>query len=325
MILLSDLSKEILAVCPIYGLSLNDDGSVYVEYDPAALPAQVADAENLLATNSGQIGFDFPQGPVTSGSITGNMIADHAITAGKIAPGSLSADMFTSGSIGIYTLSSGSIVGDNIAEGQIHTYHLASGNYVGTTVNNPTINSVITSMTSGSNGLQGNDSFTYDGTTLTLNSTVSGSTVMSINGHNGNILQVNDEPYGQHLLEVANNYSGTLFAVSAAGYIKNWSALFSGQQGFFTAFSVDMNAANSAVIDYYVRNTEDSSSRAGTLNLVWDESLQVIDYNEYSTNNIGGSMTDNLYFSADIILGQTVLQANISSGTWNGRIGARVL
>jgi len=324
MILLSDLSKEILAVCPIYGLSLNDDGSVYVEYDPAALPAQVADAENLLATNSGQIGFEYPQGPITSGSITGNMIADHAISASKIAPGSLSADMFTSGSIGIYTLSSGSIVGDNIAEGQIHTYHLASGSYVGTTVNNPTINSVITSMTSGSNGLQGYDNLTFDGTTLSVSSLTSGSTVLSINGTAGNIMHVVDQTGEPHLLEVANNYSGNMFAVSPLGYTKNWSFLFSGQQGFFTAFSVDMNVANSAIVDYYIKETDTSSSRAGTLNLVWDETSQIIDYNEFSTNNIGVT-TDNLFFSVDMVLGQAIINANISSGTWNGRMGARIL
>jgi hypothetical protein len=324
MILLSDLTKEILAVCPIYGLSLNDDGSVSVEYDPSALPIQLANAETILQNNSGQIGFDYPQGPITSGSVTGYMIAENAIDASKISPGSLTANMFTSGSIGIYTLASGTIVSDNIGEGQIHSYHVASGSFLGPSINNPTEYSLLTSMASGSNGIQGNNDITYNGTTLTLNSTFSGSTVMSINGSMGNIFQVNDEPYGPHLLEVANNHSGTLFAVSVDGYTKNWSVLFSGQQGFFTAFSIDMNVANSAVVDYYVKNTEDSASRAGTLNLVWDESLQVIDYNEFSTNNIGGS-TDNLYFSADIILGQTVVQANISSGTWNGRIGARVL
>jgi len=324
MILLSDLTKEILAVCPIYGLSLNDDGSVSVEYDPSALPGQVAAAETLLSNNSGQIGFEFPQGPFTSGSITGNMIADNAIDASKIAANSLTADMFTSGSINPYTLSSGSVFADNIAFGQIHNYHIASGNYLGPTIFNPTLNSVVTNMVSGSNGLQGNDNFTYDGTTLSLTSTVSGSTVMAVNGHNGNIFQINDDPYGENLLEVANNYSGTMFAVSMDGYTKNWSALFSGQQGFFTAFSMDMTKANSAVIDYYVKNTDSNASRAGTLNVVWDEVSQVIDYNEFSTNDIGGT-TEELYFSTDLILGQAVVQANISSGTWNGRIGARVL
>jgi hypothetical protein len=324
MILLSDLTKEILAVCPIYGLTLNDDGSVFVDYDPSALPAQIASADNLLATNSGQIVQTIPIGALTSGCITGELIADHAINASKIAPGSLSADMFTSGSIDPYILASGSVFSDNIASGQLHTYHLASGEYFAPTIENPFQYGILTSLSSGSNGILANDNLTYDGSKFTLNSTSSGSTVFEINGSAGNIMQINDLPTADYMFEVANNYSGTFFGVSRTGHIKNWTSIFSGQQSFFTAFSVNMNEANAAMLDYFVKNTDAGSSRAGTLNLVWDESSQIIEFNEIATQDIGG-ITDNLYFNADIVLGQAVVQASISSGTWNGRIGARVL
>jgi hypothetical protein len=72
MILLNELTSEVINICPIYGLILNSDGTVTVDFDPAATPSEQTAANNLVATYSGNITSDIgysPFAPETINSI----------------------------------------------------------------------------------------------------------------------------------------------------------------------------------------------------------------------------------------------------------------
>jgi hypothetical protein len=386
MILLNDLTSEVLNICPIYGLILNSDGTVTVDFDPSASPSQQTDANNLVATYSGNVTSDIgysPFGPetitstlissgaiisgklgnyvvnpinITSGAVISGHIGDAAINANNIASGAITADSLgnnvivsgsiASGAVGQFHLSSGAVnsghIGNNavvsgsIASGQIGIFHIASGvlNSVISgiqqfSVSNQDDYRLITSLSSGSNQGNAEANLTYDGTTLNLQSVASGSTVFNIDGVSGNLFSIKDTPVGADILSVENASGNLLFAISSEGYQKTLSCVVSGQNSNIGIFGIYKNVGNAAFFDYYCKDTISLASRAGTIYTVWDETNDTIDYTETSTNDINGS-TNNIYFSNTISAtglnsGKMLLVANISSGSWNIKVGARVV
>ena len=381
MILLNELTSDVLNICPIYGLILNSDGTITVDFDPSATPSEQLAANNLVATYSGNITSDIGYSPfapgtitsillasgsvisgklgnyvvnpinITSGAVLSGHIGDAAVNSNNIASGAISSDLIgpsvivsgsiASGAVGQFHLSSGAVnsghIGNNavvsgsIASGQIGAIHLTSGllNSVVFTVNNESDNRILTSLASGSNQANAESNLTYDGTTLNIQSTASGSTVFSVDGISGNLFSINDTPYGNNILSVENLSGNLIFAINTEGYQKTVSCLASGQTSNVGIFSVNKTDGNAAFFDYYCKNTLSSSSRAGNISVVWDESNDSIDYTELSTNDINGS-TEHLYFSTTIettgtYSGKMVLSANISSGSWNIKAGARIV
>lgn len=382
MILLNDLTSEVLNICPIYGLILNSDGTVTVDFDPSASPSQQTAANNLVATYSGNVTSDIgysPIGPntiipiqITSGAIISGKIGDYAINpinvcsgailsghvgdgtinANNIASGAITADSLgnnvivsgsiASGAVGQFHLSSGAVnsghIGNNavisgsIASGQIGIFHIASGvlnSIQQFSVSNQDDYRLITSLSSGSNQGNAEANLTYDGTTLNLQSVASGSTVFNIDGVSGNLFSIKDTPVGADILSVENASGNLLFAISSEGYQKTLSCVVSGQNSNIGIFGIYKNVGNAAFFDYYCKDTISLASRAGTIYTVWDETNDTIDYTETSTNDINGS-TNNIYFSNTISAtglnsGKMLLVANISSGSWNIKVGARVV
>jgi hypothetical protein len=249
-------------------------------------------------------------------------------SGGGVSSGSfsLTSGIITSGYIGNFAVVSGSI-----ASGQIGINHLSSGllNSVAFTINNESDNRILTSLASGSKQADAESNLTYDGTTLNIQSTASGSTVFSVDGISGNLFSINDTPYGNNILSVENLSGNLIFAINTERYQKTVSCLASGQTSNVGIFSVNKTDGNAAFFDYYCKNTLSYSSRAGSISVVWDESNDIIDYTETSTNDINGS-TEHLYFSTTIettgtYSGKMVLSANISSGSWNIKAGARIV
>ena len=74
-----------------------------------------------------------------------------------------------------------------------------------------------------------------------------------------------------------------------------------------------------AFFDYYV---SDGNMRAGNISSVWDE-INVI-YNETGTGDLNGS-TSGVTFSVDISGPNVRVLATITSGTWNIKIGSRII
>jgi hypothetical protein len=103
-------------------------------------------------------------------------------------------------------LGNDSVISGSIASGQIGINHLSSGllNSVAFTINNESDNRILTSLASGSKQADAESNLTYDGTTLNIQSTASGSTVFSVDGISGNLFSINDTPYGNNILSVEN-------------------------------------------------------------------------------------------------------------------------
>jgi hypothetical protein len=273
---------------------------------------------------------------IASGAVISADVADNAVISGKVASGviawfNLASGFITSGLITSGMLGNDSVISGSIASGQIGINHLSSGllNSVAFTINNESDNRILTSLASGSKQADAESNLTYDGTTLNIQSTASGSTVFSVDGISGNLFSINDTPYGNNILSVENLSGNLIFAINTEGYQKTVSCLASGQTSNVGIFSVNKTDGNAAFFDYYCKNTLSYSSRAGSISVVWDESNDIIDYTETSTNDINGS-TEHLYFSTTIettgtYSGKMVLSANISSGSWNIKAGARIV
>ena len=266
-------------------------------------------------------------GSIASGTIGTFHISQNAINSGQINSGAVSYGNIASGAVTSGMLGNASVVSGSIASGQIGINHLASG--LAFKINNESDNRILTSLASGSNQANAESNLTYDGTTLNIQSTASGSTVFSVDGISGNLFSINDTPYGNNILSVENLSGNLIFAINTEGYQKTVSCLASGQTSNVGIFSVNKTDGNAAFFDYYCKNTLSSSSRAGNISVVWDESNDSIDYTELSTNDINGS-TEHLYFSTTIettgtYSGKMVLSANISSGSWNIKAGARIV
>jgi hypothetical protein len=181
----------------------------------------------------------------------------------------------------------------------------------------------LTSLASGTNQANAEANLTYDGTTLDINSTSSGSTIFNIDGISQQIMTVSDLTAG-NILEVGNISGNPIFTVNSTGYTTNLGNIFSGQTSTFTAFSLPKTSGNSATFDYYVLNTLNSGLRAGVVYTVWDSIANTTAYNENQTSDLNGS-TSGLTFTTSITSGNLVLNANIAVGTWNLKLGAKVL
>ena len=272
---------------------------------------------------SGQIGIYH----IASGVISTATLGSGQVVSGNIASGIINQFSLSSGAVNSGHIGNDAVVSGSIASGQIGINHLASG--LAFKINNESDNRILTSLASGSNQANAESNLTYDGTTLNIQSTASGSTVFSVDGISGNLFSINDTPYGNNILSVENLSGNLIFAINTEGYQKTVSCLASGQTSNVGIFSVNKTDGNAAFFDYYCKNTLSSSSRAGNISVVWDESNDSIDYTEISTNDINGS-TEHLYFSTTIettgtYSGKMVLSANISSGSWNIKAGARIV
>ena len=272
---------------------------------------------------SGQIGIYH----IASGVISTATLGSGQVVSGNIASGIINQFSLSSGAVNSGHIGNDAVVSGSIASGQIGINHLASG--LAFKINNESDNRILTSLASGSNQANAESNLTYDGTTLNIQSTASGSTVFSVDGISGNLFSINDTPYGNNILSVENLSGNLIFAINTEGYQKTVSCLASGQTSNMGIFAINKTDGNAAFFDYYCKNTLSSSSRAGNISVVWDESNDSIDYTEISTNDINGS-TEHLYFSTTIettgtYSGKMVLSANISSGSWNIKAGARIV
>jgi len=255
---------------------------------------------------------------INSGGITSQLIADNAIVSGKIASGSIGVFQLASGVISTATLGSGQvtsgvignaavvsgsiasgIVGSvhladgavqsgNISSGQIGQFHVASG--VLFSVTNPVDNRVLTSLASGTNQANAESNFTFDGSNLNVGSV-------------GGL---------------------TTFSVTIGGYVKIQSSLFSGQVSTFNAYSIPQTDGVAAFYDYYVFNQTNGAYRAGNVVTTWNTASGIIVYSETGTDDLGGSTID-LQWSTVLQSGNVVLRPTLTAGTWNLKVGARVL
>jgi len=171
---------------------------------------------------SGQIStFHIASGSITanliaSGAIISVDIADNAVVSGKVASGSISSVNLASGAVLSGHIGNNAVVSGSIASGQIGANHVASG--VLFAVTNPSDNRIITSLASGTNLGNAEANLTFDGQTLSVVSTASGSNALSVTGVNGELFTVSDSSQGL-ILEVGNISGNPIFFVNSSGLV----------------------------------------------------------------------------------------------------------
>ena len=182
----------------------------------------------------------------------------------------------------------------------------------------------------GSRGNQGNQG--TEGTGITISNKGSGR-ILTSDGFEGGVnaeagLTFNGSQLvlkgSGDVLKVLDSGSSPVFYANSAGYTKTFSGDFSNKVATFIAFSVAKTAAVSAFFEYCVIETSNSRFRAGTLTVVWDAASGTVAITETSTQDLNGS-TSGLSLSASIVSNNLILSANISSGTWSLKLGARLI
>jgi hypothetical protein len=162
-----------------------------------------------------------------------------------------------------------------------------------------------------------------NGTSNFYTSTV-GATVLTVQGSTGQLFTVSDITTG-NLLQV-NDVSGLpLMAVNANGAMYMYSATLTGITASpTTAYSIDESTGTAAYFDYRVTNTVNNGWRAGTVMAVWNPTANVVEFTDTSTADLTAT-TAGLSWSVSISGTSVQLIATITSGTWNIKIGARVI
>lgn len=191
----------------------------------------------------------------------------------------------------------------------------------GTTLGNSLIFDNGTSV--GINTITPNASYKLDvnGSVNFYNSTT-GATVFTVQGTTGQLFAVSDITTGV-LLQV-NDVSGLpLMGINANGALYMYSASATGiSTSPYTIYVLDKTTGTAAYFDYRITNTTNSGWRAGTVMVVWDGTN--VEFTDTSTNDITAT-TSGLSWSASINGSNLQLSAIITSGTWNIKIGARVI
>jgi hypothetical protein len=155
-----------------------------------------------------------------------------------------------------------------------------------------------------------------------LQSTSAGSNALSITGTSGQLMTVTDSNTGD-ILQVNDSGGTSRFKVNSNGAIYQNSVTLTGfSSATNTVISIDKTTGNSARYDYVLWNASTGAYRAGTVVTVWDGTN--INYTETSTSDLVAS-TASITLSTVISGSNVNLVASVSSGTWNIKIGARVL
>jgi predicted heme/steroid binding protein len=162
-----------------------------------------------------------------------------------------------------------------------------------------------------------------NGNTYFYNPTV-GANVFTVQGSTGSLFVVSDIITG-NLLQV-NDISGLpLMGVNANGALYMYSASATGiSTSPYTIYTLDETTGTAAYFDYRVTNTVNNGWRAGTVMAVWNPTTNVVEFTDTSTADLTAT-TSGLSWSVAVTGTSVQLSAIITSGTWNIKIGARVI
>ena len=90
----------------------------------------------------------------------------------------------------------------------------------------------------------------------------------------------------------------------------------------YTTVSIDKTTGSACYFDYRVSNTATGAFRSGTVMVVWDGTN--VQYTDNSTADLGAS-TLGIEFSSLISGSNLILKSVVTVGTWNIKVGARVI
>ena len=140
----------------------------------------------------------------------------------------------------------------------------------------------------------------------------------------GNVLNVLSSSGTGEVLKVGEVSSGVpIFSVAQEKYIKLQSLIVNNLSSNSDIFTIADTSGGAAFYDYYIYSSS-SYYRAGTIIAVWNSTANTVEYTETSTPDLAGS-TAPVVFNLSIQSNNVVLTAVISSGTWNIRLGVRLI
>jgi hypothetical protein len=91
-----------------------------------------------------------------------------------------------------------------------------------------------------------------------------------------------------------------------------------------TIFSVDKVLYKSIFIDYYVFNTVTKGTRSGNIIGVWDSTFNVVEFTDYSTNDLITS-TETINLTLNIVSNNLNVDVETSIPNWNIKILVKLL
>lgn len=150
-----------------------------------------------------------------------------------------------------------------------------------------------------------------------------GDTVFNVSGTSGSLFSITDSQTGT-LFQVSDISGIPLLQVDSGGYILQNSGNSIGVSSNIVIYSIPKTAGSAAFIDYRVSNPSTLAFRSGTVMAVWDNINNRIDYTEISTPDLY-SETSGIKFGLHITGANVELVPVITSGTWNIKLGVRVL
>ena len=118
---------------------------------------------------------------------------------------------------------------------------------------------------------------------------------------------------------------GTIYGnIIVDGYIKGNSNSLTGLITDTVVYSISKTSGSAAFIDYVVWNPITLGYRSGSIMSVWDCVNNRIEFTETGTNDLFATTSD-INFSCVINGTNVQLIADITGGTWNIKLGVRIL
>lgn len=161
---------------------------------------------------------------------------------------------------------------------------------------------------------------------LSVTGNTAGESVLSINGTTGSLLTITDSQTGT-IFQVTDISGIPIVQVDSSGYsLQNSGQLIGMTSGTTAVYTLDKYVGSAAYVDYRISNPTTRAFRAGTIMMVWDSLNNVIEHTVVSTKDLTASTTD-LIFSVDInvVTDYVRLLATVTNGTWNIKLGVRVI
>jgi hypothetical protein len=167
-----------------------------------------------------------------------------------------------------------------------------------------------------------NGNVSVDGTAV-ISGATSNETVFNVNGTTGDLFSIVDSQEGV-LFQVSDISGIPLMQVHSDGYVLQNSGQKIGLTSTSTIYSTSVYVGSAAYVDYRVSNASTGAFRAGTLMVVWDSTNSRIEYTDIATPDLYAS-TSGIMLSAQINSNNMQIISTITSGTWNVKLGIRVI
>jgi hypothetical protein len=146
-------------------------------------------------------------------------------------------------------------------------------------------------------------------------------TTLNVQGSTGQLFSVTDVQTGV-IYQVGDISGVPILQVNSNGGVYITSSTQLSVTSNTTIYSFPQSGATAGYFDYRVNNTVTGAYRAGTVTAVWNGTI--VEFTDTSTADLVAS-TAGISFTVTISGSNLILTAVITTGTWNVKVGARLL